>query len=170
MTGSGWTPAEDVPTRDAAYIEKVWRQRGKPVLYKNPEKKGLMLRLPFSYEHPREWLTRYGCRRPDWVKQYKCWVTPKSWLKFLVDECLQRYGELYLIQPYREKEKCAPACWNAQGYDCSCSCAGMNHGIGSPEGRWFIVSDACAVQWHGKQLSCRLLTRRRPSETDSDHH
>jgi hypothetical protein len=63
---------------------------------------------------------------------------------------------VYLIRVHREKETCAPACWNATGYDCSCSCGGMNHGSQSGEG-YLVIGDTLAVRWGDTFESCTLL-------------
>ena len=75
--------------------------------------------------------------------------------------CRLRFGRVYVIQPYREFEKCAPACWNATGFTCECSCMGKNHGS-MPGGRWWVVADTFAIQWQGRRLACRLIERAAP--------
>lgn len=75
----------------------------------------------------------------------------------LIDQTLKRYGEAYVIQLNKEQQKCAQACWNAQGHDCECSCMGANHGNGHPGGRWHEVSDTFAFQWGPTQFACRHL-------------
>ena len=67
------------------------------------------------------------------------WELPKSWFNDFVDRALQRYGKVYIIQPYREQEICARACQEALGHECQCSCMGANHGVGN-DGSWFEVS------------------------------
>ena len=73
-----------------------------------------------------------------------------------------RFGACYLVQTYREQEKCAAACWNASGLECNCQCMGEHHGTGHPDGRWYEVSETCAVSWGPKRLSYKLL---RPKAT-----
>ena len=75
------------------------------------------------------------------------------------DRALQRYGKVYIIQPYREQEICARACQEALGHECQCSCMGANHGIGN-DGSWFEVSDTFSTRWGNRELACRLLTAR----------
>ena len=115
-----------------------------------------MVKLPYDPEN-RHWLRGERHRKPTWNARFKCWETPKAWLEDVVIRLLQRFGRAYLIAPYREVEKCAPAYWDAVGLDCECSCVGANHGMGRPDGWWYIVSEACAVQWGERRLSCRLL-------------
>jgi len=38
---------------------------------------------------------------------------------------LAKYSKVYVIQPYREQEKCSPTCQNAIGHECQCSCMGL---------------------------------------------
>jgi hypothetical protein len=62
-----------------------------------------------------------------------------------VDRSLAKYSKVYIIQPYREHEKCAPACQNAIGHECQCSCMGLYHGAGN-DGSWFEVSETFATR------------------------
>lgn len=136
----------------------IWRQTQNPVVYRQGGGKPLMVKLPYAPGNG-DWLRNDQHRKPEWVKQYKCWETPKAWFENVVRRTLQRYDRVYVIQPYRAQEKCAPACWNATGIECECSCMGANHGSGSPLGKWHVVSDTFAVQWHDRQLARRLIER-----------
>jgi hypothetical protein len=78
----------------------------------------------------------------------------KRWIRL----CLGVYGQTYVIQRDRPLQKCAPACWNAVGYDCECSCLGENHGSETPLAH--VVSDTFAFQRGGRKLALRLLTRK----------
>lgn len=89
----------------------------------------------------------------------KSWKLPLSWLNRFVDGTLDRYGRVYVVQPFREMEKCAPACRNAVGHDCQCSCMGANHGAGDGNG-WFDVSDTFSFRWGPQEAAIRLMTRR----------
>jgi hypothetical protein len=97
---------------------------------------------------------------PKWFLEGKYWEIPITGFNKFVDRSLDRYGKVYIIQPYREQEKCAPACLNAQGHECECSCMGQNHGAGN-DGSWFKVSEAFATRWHDQEIACRLLTAKR---------
>src|SRR5690606_1987750 len=57
----------------------------------------------------------------------------------------------------RAQQKCAPACWNAEGFHCECSCMSENHGGGHPGGSWYKVSETFAVSWGAQRYSCRHL-------------
>ncbi|WP_271621413.1 hypothetical protein [Bradyrhizobium sp. CCBAU 51745] len=96
---------------------------------------------------------------PEWIGTDAYWELPKSWFNDFVDRALQRYGKVYIIQPYREQEIWARACQEAQGHECQCSCMGANHGIGN-DGSWFEVSETFSMRWGGRELACRLLTAR----------
>jgi hypothetical protein len=83
-----------------------------------------------------------------------------------VDQSFRRYGKVYIIHLYREQEKCSPACQNAAGHECQCSCMGRHHGAGN-DGTWFEVSDTFATRWGKKELACRLLTAKSYTQTTS---
>ncbi len=139
-----------------AKIKEVWRQNVIPVIYRQGKGMPLLIRLPYS-EDNRQWVKNGHRNKPEWNPKYKCWETPKAWFNDLVKRSLERYNKLYIIQPYREQEKCAPACWNAVGHECQCSCMGANHGSHSSENDWFVVSDAFATRWGERELACRLM-------------
>ncbi len=90
------------------------------------------------------------------VSGKKYWEVPAAWFNDFVDRALERYSELYVIQPYREQEKCASACLNATGHECQCSCMGANHGAGN-DGSWFEVNEAFATRWGDQVLACRRM-------------
>ena len=139
-------------------IEKIWRQAQIPVVYRRGTGNPLLVKIPFSKDN-HAWLKGDHRNKPKWIAQYKCWETPNSWFNDVVNKSLIRYSKVYIIQPYRQQEKCAPACWHATGHECECSCMGANHGSQGPKGKWFVVSDTFATQWHEKELACRLLKR-----------
>jgi len=150
-------------------IREVWRQAEKPggipVVFKRGPDKRIMLRLPSNSDpmayHDwmgnRDWLHGANTRHPLWNPGKRCWEVPRTWFDMIVFACLARYGKSYIIHGYREKETCAPACWNARGFDCNCSCMGEHHGMGNPAERWYVVSETCAVHWGPRKYSCRLL-------------
>lgn len=139
-------------------LKKIWRQTSTPVLFRQGKGLPLLIRLPYS-EDNRTWLKGGNRNRPVWDFQHKCWETPKAWFNDLVKKSLVRYKKLYIIQPYREQEKCAPACWNAIGHECQCSCMGSNHGSQSSSNNWFVVSDSFATRWGKRELACRLMKK-----------
>lgn len=140
-------------------LKQIWWQTSVPVVFRQSKSDNVLIRIPFAKDN-RKWLkgehrrTKY----PKWDKGFKCWRTPASWFDDVVHRCLYRFGSLYLIQPYREQQKCAPACWNAVSAWCECSCMGEHHGQGHPDGQWHIVAEYCAVSWGPKDYACRLLT------------
>lgn len=137
-------------------IKKVWNQNHSPVIYRRGIGSPLLMRLPYK-EGNRAWLKHYGRINPQWIIPKKHWEVPQAWFNDLVSRSLSRFGRLYIIQPYRAQEKCAPACWNAQGHECQCSCMGANHGSQSEGNGWYIVSDTFATRWNTVELACRLL-------------
>lgn len=104
-----------------------------------------------------EWLRDGRRLKPDWCAQFKAWEIPTAWFDSVIKLALRRHQEVYVIQLYREHQKCAPACWNAEGFHCECSCMGENHGGGHPGGNWYEVSETFAVSWGQQRYSCRHL-------------
>ena len=142
---------------DQLRLQKIWNQKGIPVvLRRNGKGERLRIRLPFN-EANRRWLQDNRRTRIKWNSLENCWEVPKLWFNGFVRSALSRFGHLYVVQPYREQEICAPACWNAVGHECQCSCMGVRHGSGADVG-WFEVSDVFATRWGERQLACRLMT------------
>jgi hypothetical protein len=138
-------------------VTKIWNNEIVPVIYRKGGKSKLIVKLPYSNNN-RSWLKSDKRYKPSWNNKDKQWEVPKSWFNDIVKRSLHRYNSVYIIQPYREQEICAPACWRARGHECQCSCMGEHHGEESPEGRWFIVADTFATKWNDEKLACRLLT------------
>ena len=139
-----------------AKLGRVWNQQGVPVVIRRTGAgERLRVRLPYDVAN-RAWLQNGRRTSPEWNRHRKYWELPKSWFNDFVDRALEKYGKVYVIQPYREQEICAPACMNARGHECQCSCMGGNHGAGN-DGSWFEVHDAFATRWGDEQVACRLL-------------
>ncbi|GEM_PF-566510 len=159
-----------ISARDNQQLREVWNQRAIPVVFRRGPGEGLMIRMPYSSQN-REWIKAEHRREPNWNMKFRCWETPRSWFDDLVTRFLRKFGKVYVIQAFREQQKCAPACWNATGFDCECSCMGQNHGSGNPAGCWHIVSDTFAIEWSERQYSCRLIESKSgqvaPAETVS---
>jgi hypothetical protein len=137
----------------------VWNQRQVPVVVRRTGKgERLRARLPFA-EDNRIWLRNGRRTDPEWVIGQDYWELPKAWFNDFVNRALRRYGRVYIIQPYREQEICSPACQNAIGHECQCSCMGEHHGAGN-DGSWFEVSDTFATRWGARDWACRLLSRK----------
>lgn len=114
---------------DNANLKRIWRQGDIPVVFKRRHPLPVLVRVPFAVGN-KDWL-RDGRRNiPNWNSQFKAWETPTAWFDSVIKLCLRRYAQAYVIQLYREQQKCAPACWNAEGFHCECSCMG-----GEPRGR-----------------------------------
>ena len=112
----------------------IWKQEVIPVIYRRGYGQPLMIKLPYESDN-RNWLQRDHRRKPKWNKRFTCWEIPQSWLDDIVELTLRRFSRVYVIQPSRVQEKCAPACWNAEGFECNCSCMGANHGFQNQSGR-----------------------------------
>lgn len=133
---------------------QIWRNGKIPVVYQPPGKQPLLVRLPYR-EDNYLWLRDDG-RHIQWHPQWKAWEIPRSRLNKTVQLALERFESCYLIQSYRPLEKCAPACWNAQGFECHCSCMGANHGTGMALSH--VISETFAFEWGQQKLGCRLIT------------
>lgn len=143
-----------------AELRRIWNQQLIPVLLRRGGKgQRLRIRLPYAKTN-RDWLRNSKRFAPEWNDRQKYWEIPKAWINDFVERSLAKYGQLYVIQPYRPQEKCAPACLNATGHECECSCMGANHGVGN-DGSWFEVSETFATRWHEQELACRLMTVRK---------
>ena len=149
---------------DRKKIESVWRQVHIPVIYRRGRGYALFLRLPYKTDN-YYWLRNERQRKPKWITEKKYWEIPAAWFDDTVNRSLELWGAIYIIQPYKHQEKCAPACWNAVGHECECSCMGENHGSHSAGRGWFVVSDTFATRWNNKELACRLLRAKKGSAT-----
>lgn len=113
-------------------------------------------RLPYAPDN-RDFLRDGRRAKPEWVGDGAYWEIPRAWFSDLAERCIARYGKVYVVQAYREHEVCAPACWNAKGPDCQCSCLGANHGANNDDRSWKVISDTLAVRRGEEQLAVRLL-------------
>lgn len=137
-------------------LKAIWLKAMPPVLFRRGGSEALLVRLPYSPSN-YAWLRGDKRHKPKWNGRYKCWETPVAWYDWLAQRLVKRYSSTYLIQLYREQQKCAPACWNAEGLHCECSCMGENHGRGQPGGPWHKVTETFAFEWGPKKYACRLL-------------
>lgn len=153
---------------DPKRLREIWDQGQIPVILRRDglgERNRVRL---LGAEDDSEWLQTIGKSKPVWFagkQQY--WELPKSWFNDFVNGALKRYPQVYIIQPFREQEKCSSSCQNAVGHECQCSCMGEHHGAGN-DGSWFEVSDAFSTRWTKRELACRLLTARKPRGPDVD--
>lgn len=155
--GNSTPPSQSVPDPEVAQFLEVWKQPSIPVVYKRRPGEKLVVKLPYRRDN-HFWLRGFGRTRPEWNPITHTWNVPTSWFEPIVKQALNRYGKVYVIQGHNKKETCAPACWNARGIDCQCSCIGTHHGAGHPGGRWYELSETFAVRHWGRELSCRLFT------------
>ena len=139
-------------------FQRIWSQGRVPVVVRQGTGRPLYVRVPYAQDN-RAWLRGDSRNQPKWITHKKWWETPQAWFNRLIEQALHRYSQVYVIQLYKEQQKCAPACWNAEGHDCECSCMGANHGNGHPAGRWHEVSETFAFQWGHTQFACRHLIR-----------
>ena len=137
-------------------LKAIWRPGQIPAIFKRAKPQPVLVRIPFA-EGNQEWLRNDRRSKPKWNGQYKAWEIPTVWFDSVIKLALRRYREAYVIQLYREQQKCAPACWNAEGFHCECSYMGANHGGGHPGGNWYEVSETFAVSSGEVRYSCRHL-------------
>jgi hypothetical protein len=150
---------DPAPSASKITLKYVWNQSRIPVVLRRTGRgQKIRVRLPFSSNNG-EWLRNDRRNSPDWISKDKYWELPKSWFNDFVERSLVKYGKIYIIQPFRAQEICAPACQNAAGHECECSCMGRYHGAGN-DGSWFDVSDTFATRSGAEQLACRLMTSR----------
>jgi hypothetical protein len=147
----------DIAPDDPAVAEEqrarqIWKQKWVPVIFRPGGQRNLMVKLHEGHR-----------MKPRWNEHFECWEVPRSWFEDAARRLLRRFGRVYTIQPFRLQEKCAPACWDAIGLKCECSCMGENHGSGNPAGRWYVVSETFAVRWHERRYGCRLIELPEPS-------
>jgi len=148
--------------QDPQRIKQIWNQKLIPVIYRRGAGHPLLLRLPY-HQTNYIWLRNGKRNKPEWNADKQYWQIPKAWFNDVISRILKRWGKVYIIQPYREQEKCAPACWNATGHECNCSCMGARHGSENPAGKWFVVGETFATKWGDSELACRLLTNEKVS-------
>lgn len=144
------------PSGDGDTLKRIWRQGAIPVVFRRERPAPLLVKLPFAVGN-HEWLRGDRHRKPEWNARYKAWEVPRAWFESVVRLCLDRHGESYVVQLHRKRQICAPACWNAGGIDCECSCMGDHHGAGHPCGRWYEIDETLAVSWGVQTYACRLI-------------
>ncbi|HCY17382.1 MAG TPA: hypothetical protein DHV21_15670 [Curvibacter sp.] len=137
-------------------LDEIWRQGRIPVVFRRERPLPLLIKLPYSLSN-KEWLRDGQVRKPSWDAAYKSWEVPQAWFERVVRLCVRRHRWCYVVQLHRERQVCAPACWNAEGMDCECSCMGANHGGGQPVGRWYEVDETFAVSWGIQRYAVRLV-------------
>ena len=137
-------------------LREIWFQKKIPVVYRPGGSQRLLVRLPYAADN-RIWLKGERRNKPKWNPEHKRWEVATSWFEDVVKRAIAKYGAVYVVEPFRVQKKCAPACWNAKGLECDCSCMGLNHGTGDPGGRWYTISDALAVNWGPRQYSYKLM-------------
>lgn len=143
----------------AEELRQIWRQTNFPVISKRPRPSSLLVKLP-KIRDAQTWLRNGQRSIPDWDIKYSAWQIPQSWFESTIKRCLLQFERCYVIQIHREKQICAPACWNAVGINCECSCMGEHHGEGHPSGRWYEIDETLAVSWDAQKYACRLLRKK----------
>lgn len=144
---------------DEGHLKAIWNQKKIPVIFRSGRNSSLQLRMPYAPNN-RAWLRCSKKKKdPEWNAEKKFWRLPKSRLNQLVGMMLERFGSVHIIQPYVSTEKCAPACWDARGFECECSCMGENHGKNHHGDGWCVISETCAIRIKSKIYGARLVTK-----------
>ena len=134
----------------------IWRQTEVPVVFRRARPEPLLVKVPFAAGN-LDWLRDDQVRKPVWDAKYKAWEVPQAWFERMIRLAVRRYQQCYVVQLHRERQVCAPACWNAEGLHCECSCMGEHHGSGHPGGRWYEVGETFAVSWGVQRYAVRLV-------------
>lgn len=137
-------------------FRQIWRQSNVPVIVRQEQPMPVLVRLPDS-EKNSNWIQGEKRNKPQWNAQLECWEIPRSWFNEMIQTSLKRYGDIQVVQLYRKIRKCVPACWNATGDDCECSCGGGNHGTGLPLARRKEVSDIFVFKSGSTEYACRRI-------------
>lgn len=120
----------------------------------------LLVKLPFADDN-RTFLSKGRAARPAWNLQFKCWELPRSAFNELARRFIDRYGQVYLIQPLNPDQECCASCQNAKGLDCECGCMGKNHGVAmrGTEGAWFDITGGFPADFKGRKYQVQLVER-----------
>jgi len=159
-----WTPVEHAKyRRKQCATEKGLEPKRDPHCLETRGERASVLELGF--QDNREWLQIGKRATPIWIIKLQCWEIPKSWFNEFIARALKKHRRLYIIQPYREQEKCSPACLNAVDHECQCSCMHSTSSQPSPP------LTHCPIVWRrllwpAVALTLRLL-RKAPHEEDS---
>lgn len=143
-------------TEKDSRLRDIWRNGRIPVVFRRGKPNPLLVRLPYAVGN-YEFLRGEKIRKPVWDAKNDRWEVPVAWFDDLIKRLVRKYGQVYVIQLFREQQKCARACWDAKGMHCECSCMGATHGTGHPGGKWYEVSETFACHWGPKKYSCRLI-------------
>ncbi|MFT4793892.1 MAG: hypothetical protein ACJAVR_003262 [Paracoccaceae bacterium] len=136
-----------------------WNNKTTPIVIRSASKGvQLALRTPYADDN-KFWVNRLASSRAVWDGNLKAWILPMRWLNNVINRSLERCGSIYVVQPYNDSETCAPACRNATGHVCECSCMGEFHGTQDGES-WFDVSETFAIRWKGPELAIRKITKK----------
>lgn len=136
----------------------IWNNGTISVISRRGNSRPIRLRIPYAADNGYWLHGGRGKRRPVWNWQDKYWELPSSRFNEVSKMILERFGSLYIIQPYRETEVCASACRKAKGFECQCSCMGAHHGSQSNED-WFEISETFAIRHGAERFACRLIVK-----------
>lgn len=103
--------------------------------------------MPYRADN-RAWLKTVCGRltRPEWNKTTGRWEVARNHAIDLLEPLTERFGVLDLVRYGAARVKCDTRCWDATGQDCTCSCAGVNHGGGNDLADWIQVGDTTLIE------------------------
>lgn len=79
------------------------------------------------------------------------WEVARSHYWTIIAACLDRYGQITVVEDYATQEKCTVQCANARPdtvSECVCVCGGDHHGMergGSLRDGWILVNEELLV-------------------------
>jgi hypothetical protein len=95
----GWSRGVVMAELDIRY-QRIWSQTRVPVILHQGTGKPLLVRVPYAQDN-RPWI-RGDCRnQPTWDAARKQWETPRAWFNRLIDQALERHGQVYVVQCIR---------------------------------------------------------------------
>lgn len=113
-----------------------------PARIVKPVKGSLRVRVPYNANNRSAWKD-LGLR-PVWVKEGNYWRLSRDKFSLVVRAVANGLGRVEVTVHGHTNQQCDTRCWNAEGDDCVCSCAGQNHG--NYQYGWLHVGETTVVK------------------------
>jgi hypothetical protein len=107
-----------------------------------PLQGSLEVRVPYNLGNRSAW--RELGLRPVWVKDGGYWQLARGKFAQVVRALANGLGEVQVTVEGHTTQQCDTRCWNADGDDCVCSCAGANHG--DSQHGWIQVGETTVIK------------------------
>ncbi|MEV5819379.1 hypothetical protein AB0L22_09400 [Micromonospora haikouensis] len=119
-----------------------------PNIYRPLKPDRLRLWMPCQGGSNRSWLhATLGERiQPIYDKPTARWLIARNHFTLLVENLLDRFGQVDVFVEFSVTERCDSRCQGAEGDDCQCSCLGEYHGGGIWAGGWIQVGETTLVR------------------------